>query len=345
MEKKTYNSGIFNDIFKNLQKKSFVSLKHVLLFEPCELEDILGKDAKKVEYIIREIQSRLSEKIHEPVKVLNLSKQLIDKFTTGIDDLDKVLGGGLRFGKIYTILGPRDSTKEIFCHQLSVTLQLKILEDKKEVSYSTLYIDVNGNFSINEVKRITKRFNLPVDKVLENIYISKPVNYFQIKELIKFKVPRLIESSKLRLLIFDSIDSLMYLDDKEVSYSRIVRKIEYITSWLRKLVRMYNICAVVIYNIDEIASVMDSVYITPHQRVLRSTSLYSTDKLLIRKYHIDRAVIEYIPFEVVSKVFRIYVRISEEGLFEETAAPAPRFPRASRTPVLPTAVGGLTSAI
>ena len=87
--------------------------------------------------------------------------------TTGSQNLDKILGGGLESGSITELYGEFRTGKSQICHTLAVICQLPVNMGGGEGK--CLYIDTEGTFRPTRLAPIAERFQLRPEDVLENI--------------------------------------------------------------------------------------------------------------------------------------------------------------------------------
>ncbi|MEJ2295767.1 MAG: DNA repair and recombination protein RadA, partial [Candidatus Lokiarchaeota archaeon] len=95
----------------------------------------------------------------------------VEYITTGSNELNKILGGGIATGKLTEVFGPFKSGKTNLGHTIAVTIQLP----KKDggLGAAVAYIDTENTFSREKIKRISKRFGLDSKKVLSHIFHAR----------------------------------------------------------------------------------------------------------------------------------------------------------------------------
>ncbi|MFZ8850189.1 MAG: ATPase domain-containing protein, partial [Thermoproteota archaeon] len=123
------------------------------------------------------------------------------KFTTGVNGLDKLLGG-IECGVITQFFGEFGTGKSILAQQLCVTVQLDHV--KKGLGSYSLYIDNEGSFNPLKIEKISRRFN--VKDALKKILIKRTWSFDD--QLLSLKIAEeYIKKFKIKLIVIDSIIS------------------------------------------------------------------------------------------------------------------------------------------
>lgn len=94
--------------------------------------------------------------------------------TTGSQELDRLLGGGLETGSITEIFGEFRTGKTQLCHTLAVTCQLPV--EMGGGAGKCLYIDTEGTFRPERLKDCARRFGLDEESVLDNVAYARAYN-------------------------------------------------------------------------------------------------------------------------------------------------------------------------
>jgi DNA repair protein RadA len=123
------------------------------------------------------------------------------KFTTGVNGLDKLLGG-IECGVITQFFGEFGTGKSILAQQLCVTVQLD--PGKKGLGSYSLYIDNEGSFNPLKIEKISRRFN--VKDALKKILIKRTWSFDD--QLLSLKIAEeYIKKFEIKLIVIDSIIS------------------------------------------------------------------------------------------------------------------------------------------
>src|SRR5271154_3475907 len=94
--------------------------------------------------------------------------------TTGSNQLDALLGGGIETGSITEIFGEFRTGKSQICHTLAVTCQLPF--DMGGGEGKCLYIDTEGTFRPVRLLAVAERYGLNGEEVLDNVAYARAYN-------------------------------------------------------------------------------------------------------------------------------------------------------------------------
>lgn len=86
----------------------------------------------------------------------HLRRSEIINLTTGSQELDKLLGGGLETGSLTEMFGEFRTGKTQICHTLAVTCQLPV--ERGGAEGKCLYIDTEGTFRPERLLSIAERY-------------------------------------------------------------------------------------------------------------------------------------------------------------------------------------------
>lgn len=129
--------------------------------------------------------------------------------TTGSQELDKLLGGGLETGSITEVFGEFRTGKTQLCHTLAVTCQLPV--ENGGGAGKCLYIDTEGTFRPERLVSCAQRFGLNPDEVLDNVAYARAYNSDHQSALLT-QASAMMSESRYALLIVDSATSLYRTD-------------------------------------------------------------------------------------------------------------------------------------
>jgi DNA repair protein RadA len=130
------------------------------------------------------------------------SKRVL-RITTGSQDLDELLFGGIETHAITEIYGMSGTGKTQFCHTLSVIVQE--YWQKGGLNGKALFIDTENTFRPERILSIARARGLGSTNILRNIIYVRIRSSFHLESILK-TVPSIIDKdSKVRLLLVDSI--------------------------------------------------------------------------------------------------------------------------------------------
>lgn len=175
-----------------------------------QLITIKGISEAKADKLIAEAHKRVPQlcAFMSATMILQRRADLI-YLTTGCQELDRLLQGGIETGSITEIFGEFRTGKTQLCHTLAVTCQLP--EDRGGGEGKCLYIDTENGFRPQRIEQIAEHFNMNQTQVLDNIGCCRVFNTDQQTEVL-VQVAALMSESRYSLLIVDSATALYRTD-------------------------------------------------------------------------------------------------------------------------------------
>jgi len=223
-----------------------VSVRHLAIMNPEELEELAGIDVIRASKIIRAAREAFGMR-NQPITALEYERRVggEPRLPTGVKAVDELLEGGLEPGSIYELAGEYGSGKTQLCHQLAVIVQ--VFDDK--LKGKALYIDTEGTFSPQRIKAIAFRLGLNGDEVLSNILVDRVITVIELEEAVRVVAPQLLEGSDVRLIVVDGVMTLYRAQFKGLEMlARRQQRLNYLLDWLKRLGRVYHPLYIVITN-------------------------------------------------------------------------------------------------
>jgi DNA repair protein RAD51 len=218
---------------QKLQENGLYTMEAVAFTPKRHLMKIRGLTEKKVDTIIAEAAKHVNMGFTTATTILQQRADII-QLTTGSNELDKLLAGGIETGSITELFGEFRSGKTQLCHTLAVTCQLPIAQNGAEGK--CLYIDTEGTFRPERLIAIAQRYKMDGNKVLDNIAYARASNVeHQMRLLVQGCA--IMSQSRFALVIVDSATSLYRTDyqgrgelaDRQQHLARFLRMLHRLT--------------------------------------------------------------------------------------------------------------------
>jgi DNA repair protein RadA len=130
-------------------------------------------------------------------------REEINKITTGSQNLNQLLGGGIETRAMTEAFGAFGSGKSQIAHQIAVNVQLP--EAQGGAAGKAVWIDTEGTFRPERIKQIAEAQGLDFEATLKNIFVARAFNSDH-QMLLVDKVKDLINRGEpIKLLIIDSM--------------------------------------------------------------------------------------------------------------------------------------------
>nr|XP_039261748.1 meiotic recombination protein DMC1/LIM15 homolog isoform X2 [Styela clava] len=232
------DQGINAADLKKLKTAGICTIKGVQMTTKKALSNIKGISEAKVEKI-KEAASKMAI-VDESMK----RKQCF-KISTGSEDLDKLLGGGVESMAITEVFGEFRTGKTQLSHTLCVTTQMP-----GAMGYTggkVVFIDTENTFRPDRLRPIADRFNLDQAAVLDNVLYARAYTSEHQMELLDHVAAKFHEEAGIfKLLIVDSIMALFRVDfSGRGELADRQQKLAQMLSRLQKISEEYNVAVFV----------------------------------------------------------------------------------------------------
>jgi len=234
------NHGINAADIKKIKSAGICTIKGIQMTTKKKLLQIKGISEAKVDKIKEAIQKIVSSGFHTALEYSSLRKQCF-RVSTGSQELDKLLGGGMESMSITEAFGEFRTGKTQLSHTLCVTAQLP--GENGYTGGKVMFIDTENTFRPERLKSIADRFNLDHDAMLNNVIFVRAYtseHQFEILDGVAAKFHE--EAGVFKLLIIDSIMALFRVDfcgrgelaDRQQKLAQMLSK-------LQKISEEYNV--------------------------------------------------------------------------------------------------------
>ena len=122
--------------------------------------------------------------------------------TTGSQNLDDLLGGGIEPGALTELFGEYRTGKTQLAHQLCVNVQL--LYEQGGLEGNALYIDTEGTFRPERIIQMASAIDLDYNEILKKITVGRAYNSDHQILLIE-EASRVIEEKNIKIVVVDSL--------------------------------------------------------------------------------------------------------------------------------------------
>ena len=193
--------GVGEATLKKLEEAGILSIRTLAMYPLKKLTDDVGLGDKTAEKLVKTAQDvekmgfKSADKIWEKRKKLN-------RLTTGSQNLDDLLGGGIEPGALTELFGEYRTGKTQLAHQLCVNVQL--LYEQGGLEGNALYIDTEGTFRPERIIQMASAIDLDYNKILKKITVGRAYNSDHQILLIE-EASRIIEEKNIKIVVVDSL--------------------------------------------------------------------------------------------------------------------------------------------
>ena len=219
------------------------TIESVIMHTKKELCAIRGFSEGKVDKVLEAVAKILPSKSFMTATAALERRQNVLRITTGSDQFDALLNGGIETMSVTELFGEFRTGKTQICHTLAVTTQLPY--NLKGGNGKVAYIDTEGTFRPERIAQIAERFGVDQNAVLDNILVARAYTHEQQFDLLVEIAARMAEES-FRLLVVDSITSLFRVDfSGRGELSERQQKLGKMMNKLTKISEEFNVAVVI----------------------------------------------------------------------------------------------------
>ncbi|MHA2429874.1 MAG: DNA repair and recombination protein RadA [Promethearchaeota archaeon] len=193
--------GVGDATLKKLKEAGIISIRTLAVYPLSKLVEEAGIGEKTAQKIIKSAQD-IEQMGFKSADIIWEKRKILKKLTTGSQNLDDLLGGGVEPGSVTELYGEYRTGKTQIAHQLCVNVQLGYEEGGLEGG--ALYIDSEGTFRPERIIQMASSRDLDYNKILRNITYGRAYNSDHQVLLVK-ESAKIIEEKNIKLIIVDSI--------------------------------------------------------------------------------------------------------------------------------------------
>ncbi|XP_059157133.1 meiotic recombination protein DMC1/LIM15 homolog isoform X2 [Physella acuta] len=205
------NHGINVADIKKLKQSGICTIKGIQMNTRKKLCAIKGISEAKMEKIKEAAAKLCGDSAFLTALEYSVKRKQVFKVSTGSQELDKLLGGGIESMAITEAFGEFRTGKTQLSHTLCVTTQIPGAN-----GYSggkVVFIDTENTFRPDRLRSIADRFNVDQSAVLDNVLYARAYTSEHQYELLDFVAAKFYEEPGVfKMLIVDSIMALFRVD-------------------------------------------------------------------------------------------------------------------------------------
>lgn len=250
--------GVGEATLNKLIKTGFNSLESIAYTPPRIIKEESGLGDKTIEKLIKASMEQLGLGFKSAEAIWEHRKN-IARITTGSQELDDVLGGGIETGSVIEFFGEFRTGKTQIMHQLCVNVQLP--KEKGGLEGRALYIDTEGTFRPERIIQMSEGLDIDYKQVLKNIVYGRAYNSDHQVLLVK-EATNLIKEKNIKLIVIDSL--IGHFRSEYIGRGTLATRQQTINAHLHDLLRLcdiYTDLAVVLTN--QVQSKPDTFYGNP----------------------------------------------------------------------------------
>jgi meiotic recombination protein DMC1 len=205
------SQGINVADLKKLKGAGICTTRGLKMITKKKLCNIKGLSEAKVDKIKEAMMKMSSSSGFVTALQASMNRRAVFKLSTGSQEFDKLLGGGVESMSITECFGEFRTGKTQISHTLCVTTQMP--GPNGYTGGKVVYLDTENTFRPDRLRPIADRFNLDQEAVLDNVIYARAYTSEQQMEYLDMIAAKMNEEPNVfKLLIVDSIMALFRVD-------------------------------------------------------------------------------------------------------------------------------------
>jgi DNA repair protein RadA len=237
--------GVGEATLKKLKEAGIISVRTLAMYPIQNLMEEAGVGEKTAQKLIKAAQD-FEQMGFKSADLVWEKRKSMRRISTGSQNLDDLLGGGIETGAVIELFGEYRTGKTQLAHQLCVNVQLK--QEDGGLDGAALYIDTEGTFRPERIIQMAEAKDMDYNKALQKIVVGRAYNSDHQILLIK-EASKIIEEKNIKLVIVDSL--IGHFRSEYVGRGTLANRQQILNTHIHDLLRiseMYDDMAVLVTN-------------------------------------------------------------------------------------------------
>jgi len=312
-EKKEYTledlPGVGSATAEKLRDAGYTGLVELAVASPKDLAEIANVGEGVAQKIIAAARKYANVGQFETGDVIYERRKKMTKLTTGSEEFNGLLGGGLESQSITELFGQFGSGKTQIVHQLAVNVQLPV--EKGGLNGEVIFIDTENTFRPERIAQMSEALGLEPTEVLKKIHVARAFNSHH-QMLMVDKAMELAKEHPIRLLIVDSLTA--HFRAEYVGRGSLAERQQLLNRHMHDLLRFADINNAVVAVTNQVSSKPDMFYGDPTTPIGGNIVAHNaTYRLYIRKARGNKRIVRLIDSPALPDG-EIVINITTEGI-------------------------------
>lgn len=271
--------GVSKQDIQKLMINGYTTVDAIAYTTKKDLCKINGLSENKIEKILAECM-KICPGGFETASSIHQRRATLVQLSTGSQQLDKLLQGGIETGSLTEVFGEFRTGKTQLFHQLAVTCQLPI--DMGGGEGRCLWIDTENTFRPERIVQIAQRYGLNPKAAMDNIAVATAQNTdIQLKYL--EEAAAVMSSQRYSLLIVDSATALYRTDF--IGRGELAARQQHLALFLRRLQRLCDVFGVAVVISNQVVATVDGMAVGDNKKPIGGNIMAhaSTTRLYFKK--------------------------------------------------------------
>jgi len=243
---------------EKLRTVGFDTLLSIAVATPGEIVDVAGVTELTAKKAIKAARDNLDMGFQSGDELMK-KRENIEKLSTGSNNLNKLLGGGVETGAITECFGAYGSGKTQIGHMLTVQCLMR------DPEAAVLYIDTENTFRPNRIKQFSEGLGINYLDILKRVKAARAFNSDH-QMLLVDKAEELIKQGmKVKLIVVDSLTA--HFRAEFVGRGTLAERQQKLNKHMHALAKLADIYNLAVYVSNQVMAKPDQFFGDPTEAI------------------------------------------------------------------------------
>jgi DNA repair protein RadA len=294
-----------------LKEAGFATLEALAVASSKELATAVEIGESTAQRIIQAAREQLEIGYSTALEFYEVRKA-VGRITSGSQQLDALLGGGIETNAITELFGEFRSGKTQICHQLCTKVQLP--SDKGGLNGGALYIDTEGTFRPERLIQMMEKDGMEIEPTLKNIVYARAFNSDH-QILLVEEAPNIIKEKNIKLVVVDALTS--YFRSEYIGRGTLAERQQKLNKHLHQLLRLAEVQNLAVVVANQVMARPDMFFGDPTAPVGGHIVAHAcTTRVYLRKSKGERRIARVVDSPCLPEAEAVFT-ITEDGIGDE----------------------------
>ncbi|MFB6208847.1 MAG: DNA repair and recombination protein RadA [Candidatus Nanohaloarchaea archaeon] len=302
--------GVGSKTAEKLREAGYDDLMSIATMSSGDLGEVADLGDKKAQKIITAARQELDIGFQTGKQKYETRKDM-GRISTGSDNLNEVLGGGVETQAITEFYGEYGSAKTQISHQLSVNVQMP--EEEGGLEKGVVYIDTEDTFIPERVEQMADDTGLEAEEVLDNIHVARAYNSDH-QVLLAEEAQDICQQQDIGLIVVDSLTSQFRAD--YVGRGELAPRQQKLNRHMNTLLRLANSHNAAVVVTNQVMSNPDQMFGDPTKAIGGHIVAHnSAIRVYLRKGKKDKRVARLVDSPYMPEAEAVF-KVKDEGIID-----------------------------
>ncbi|MFH0870035.1 MAG: DNA repair and recombination protein RadA [archaeon] len=243
---------------EKLRIAGFDNLLSIAVATPGEIVDIAGVTELTAKKVIKAARDNLDMGFQSGEELMK-KRDSIEKLSTGSNNLNKLLGGGVETGAITECFGAYGSGKTQIGHMLTVQCLMR------DPDAAVLYIDTENTFRPNRIRQFSEGLGIDYLDILRRVKAARAFNSDHQMLLVDKAEEMIKQGLKVKLIVVDSLTA--HFRAEFVGRGTLAERQQKLNKHMHALAKLADMYNLAIYVSNQVMAKPDQFFGDPTEAI------------------------------------------------------------------------------